>query len=337
MKSSRRKFIRRTGQYALGMGLMGSFGASLVGCNNKANNDAAQQVMQEAAQATGELFFKISLAQWSLHRALGRRGDAPTMDNLDFAAKAKSFGIDAVEYVSQFFADKADDEAYLGEMNKRAADNGVKNLLIMIDGEGGLGDVDDAKRKEAVEKHHKWVRAAKTLGCHSIRVNAYGEGTADEVSKAAIDGLGQLATFAKDFDINIIVENHGGYSSNGDWMANVISQVGMGNCGMLPDFGNFCIKRDPEDPYEKPCLEEFDRYKGVELFMPTAKAVSAKSHDFDEEGNEIHTDYRKMLKIVKDAGYTGYVGIEYEGSKVGEEEGIKLTKALLEKVGAELS
>lgn len=335
MKSSRRKFIRRTGQYALGMGLMGSFGASLVGCNNKANNDAAQQVLQEAA--TGELFFKISLAQWSLHRALGRRGDAATMDNLDFAAKAKSFGIEAVEYVSQFFADKADDAAYLAEMNKRAADNGVKNLLIMIDGEGGLGDVDDAKRTEAIENHHKWVRAAKTLGCHSIRVNAYGEGTADEVSKAAIDGLGQLSTFAKDFGINIIVENHGGYSSNGDWMANVINQVGMENCGMLPDFGNFCIKRDPENPYEKPCLEEFDRYKGVELFMPTAKAVSAKSHDFDENGNEIHTDFKKMLKIVKDAGYTGYVGIEYEGSKVSEEEGIKLTKALLEKAGAELS
>lgn len=338
MKSSRRKFIRRSGKYALGMGVLGAFGASFVGCNNtKEANDAAAQAIQEGG-STGELFFKISLAQWSLHRALGERSDKATMDNLDFAAKAKNdFGIEAVEYVSRFFEKKAEDKDYLAEMNKRANDNGVKNLLIMIDGEGGLGDLDDAKRTEAIENHYKWVSAAKTLGCHSIRVNAYGEGTAEEVSKAAIDGLGRLSTYAKDHDLNIIVENHGGYSSDGDWMANVIAQVGMENCGMLPDFGNFCIERKDPASWEAGCAKEFDRYKGVELFMPTAKAVSAKSHDFDKDGNEIHTDFKKMLKIVKDAGYTGYVGIEYEGSEVGEAEGIKLTKALLEKAGAELS
>lgn len=270
---------------------------------------------------------------------MGIRKDIPaTMDNLDFAAKAKSLGIEAIEYVSQFFKDKAEDQAYLKEMIKRADDNGVKSLLIMIDGEGGLGSLKKDERKTAVENHYKWVTAAKTLGCHSIRVNAYGEGSAEEVAKAAVDGLGSLATFAKDHDINIIVENHGGYSSNGEWMANVIDQVNMENVGMLPDFGNFCMKWDDAQNWQdRKCLEEYDRYKGVKLFMKTAKAVSAKSHDFDEAGNETRTDYMKMMKIVKDAGYTDYVGIEYEGQKLSEEEGVKATKALLEKVGKALS
>ncbi|MEL6256828.1 MAG: TIM barrel protein, partial [Bacteroidota bacterium] len=225
----------------------------------------------------------------------------------------------------------AKDEAYLGDLKTRCSDNGVTPLIIMIDGEGGLGGTDDAKRKEAVENHYKWVEAAKFLGCHSIRVNAYGEGTADDVKAAAINGLGSVATFAKDMDINVIVENHGGYSSNGTWLSDVMSQIGMDNCGTLPDFGNFCIKRG-----ENGCEDEYDRYQGVLELMPFAKAVSAKSHDFNDAGDEINTDYMKMMKIVKDAGYTGWVGVEYEGSDLDEYAGIKATKALLEKVGKAL-
>lgn len=270
-----------------------------------------------------EAKFEISLAEWSLHKTLFDK----KMDNLDFAMTAKKeFGISAIEYVNQFFKDKASDAKYLAELNKRAADNGVKQLLIMIDGEGQLGDPDTAKRKTAVENHHKWAEAAKTLGCHSIRVNAGSSGSYEEQMKQAADGLRSLSEFAAKLDLNVIVENHGGLSSNGEWLAGVMKIVNLKNCGTLPDFGNFRIKDG----------EIYDRYKGVTELMPFAKAVSAKSHDFDEKGNEIHTDYFKMMKIVLDAGYHGFVGIEYEGSKIDEFAGIKATKALLERVRAEL-
>ncbi|MEZ4888274.1 MAG: sugar phosphate isomerase/epimerase family protein [Chitinophagales bacterium] len=338
MKQTRRIFIKKTGQVVAGLGLVS--GIPLISSCGSPSANVDQELEKGAEKevekaSTGELFFKISLAQWSLNKSLF----AGEMDNLDFAAKAKNdFGIEAVEYVNQFFKDKAEDQTYLAEMKKRAADNGVKSLLIMIDGEGGLGDTDDAKRKQAVENHYKWVEAAKFLGCHSIRVNAYGEGTAADVAKAAVDGLGSLAEFAAKSGMNVIVENHGGYSSNGMWLTNVMNEIHRTNCGTLPDFGNFCLKQTQEENWQdRKCLDEYDRYKGVREMMPLAKAVSAKTHDFDENGNETHTDYKKMMQIVKDAGYTGYVGVEYEGREMPAEDGIRATKALLERVGKELS
>ena len=273
--------------------------------------------------------FEISLAQWSLHNALNKK----EISNLDFAPMAKNeFGISAVEYVNGFFKDKAKDQFYLKQMNTIAADNGVKNVLVMIDGEGHLGATNTGERMKAIENHYKWVEAAKTLGCHSIRVNAAGKGTAAEVQKAAIDGLTSLSTFAEDYDMNIIVENHGGYSSDGNWLNGVISAVNLHNCGTLPDFGNFCIEKQKGN-----CVDEYDRYQGLKDLIPFAKGVSAKSHDFDAEGNEIHTDFRKMLTIVKESNFSGYIGVEYEGSKLSEIEGIKATKRLLEKVREELA
>ena len=266
-------------------------------------------------------FFEISLAEWSFHRALS----AKKMTNLDFPAIAKKqFGISVVEYVNQFFKDKAEDTAYLSELLKRCSDNGIKNHLIMIDGEGGLGETDKAKRNQAVENHYKWVDAAKYLGCTTIRVNAYGIGDREEVQKSAIEGLSKLGEYGEKENINVIVENHGGYSSDGQWISTVMKKVDKKNVGTLPDFGNFCIKREKDK-----CLEEYDRYKGVKEMMPFAKGVSAKTYDFDEKGNCVETDYVKMMKIVKDAGFKGYVGIEYEGNKISEEEGIKKTKELL--------
>ncbi|GAA4409527.1 sugar phosphate isomerase/epimerase [Nibrella viscosa] len=278
-----------------------------------------------AETAKKKMFFEISLAEWSLHKALF----AKKIDNLDFPAIAKKeFGIDIVEYVNQFFKDKAKDATYLKDLLTRSKDNGVRNHLIMIDGEGGLGDTDEKKRLQAVENHYKWVEAAKTLGCKTIRVNAYGQGTAEDVSKAAIDGLGRLSEFAQPYGINVIVENHGGYSSNGQWLANVMKQVNKKNCGTLPDLGNFCITRNATG-----CAEEYDRYKGVQEMLPYAKGISAKTHDFDEAGNDTQIDYNRMLKMIKDFGFKGIVGIEYEGSKLDEYEGIRKTKALLDRVG----
>ncbi len=325
---NKRTFIRKLAGSSAGVALMPTVPAIFTACNTPAKKE--ESTTEKQAIAVAPWHFEISLAQWSLHRTI-RAGD---LDNLDFAATTKQeFGISAVEYVNQFFKDKARDQTYLAEMKQRADDAGVKSLLIMIDGEGHLGDTDEAERVKAVENHYPWLEAAKFLGCHSIRVNAAGNGTTEEVSAAAVDGLGRLATLASDYNLNVIVENHGGYSSSGQWLSGVMAEVNMDNCGTLPDFGNFCIQRDES----RTCVEEYDRYKGVKELMTWAKAVSAKSHDFDEQGNEVHTDYLKMMEIVKDAGYKGYVGIEYEGKQLGEMEGIKATKALLEKVRTELT
>ena len=269
------------------------------------------------------MVFKISLAEWSLHRAL----QSKEIDHLDFYSVAKKeFDISAVEYVNTFFFNKARDATYLKEMKTRADDLSVKSLLIMCDNEGNLGDPDDSKRKTAVENHYKWAEAAKFLGCHSIRVNARSEGSYDEQIELAADGLRRLAEFGDSIGINTIVENHGGLSSNGKWLSAVMEKVDHPRMGTLPDFGNFRL--DDEEWY--------DRYQGVRELMPYAKAVSAKSHEFDSDGNEINTDYYKMIKIVLDAGYNSYVGIEYEGTAHSEMEGIRLTLELLKKVRASI-
>ncbi len=316
--NSRRKFLENSGKSALGL-------AFAPGIIYRSTNRINMETNQSRA-----LFFKLSLAQWSFHKAL----KAGEMDNLDFAAKAQKLGFAGIEYVNSFFKRKAKKTSYLNEMITRAEDNGVETLLIMVDGEGGLGETSTRKRLKAVENHYKWVEAAKHLGCHSIRVNAYGVGSASDVAAAAVDGLGRLTDFAAPMGINIIVENHGGYSSNGKWLADVMKKINHPGCGTLPDFGNFCIERsEPDKEGNQVCLEEYDRYIGVKELMPYAKAVSAKSNDFDTKGNEMYTDYYKMMKIVKDAGYTGYVGVEYEGKILSEEEGVVATRKLLEKVG----
>ena len=268
--------------------------------------------------------FQISLAEWSLHRTIRSK----KIDHLDFFDITKNkFGLSAVEYVNVFFFDKANDSGYLNEMKIRADDLGIKSLLIMCDSEGDLGDPDPKQRTKAIENHYKWVDAAKFLGCHSIRVNARSTGSYDEQMKLATDGLQRLTKFAKDLGINIIVENHGGLSSNGTWLSKVIQDIDHPMCGTLPDFGNFKIEDNTW----------YDRYKGISELMPFAKGVSAKSNSFDHKGNETQTDYYKMIKIVLDSGYDGYIGIEYEGNELGEMEGILATKELLERVGVSLA
>lgn len=274
--------------------------------------------------------FSISLAQWSLHKMLY----AGELSNLEFPAYAKdSCGIDAIEFVNAFFKDKARDETYLAELKTRADDAGVQCLLIMCDGEGNLGDPDGAKRAEAAQNHVKWLEAAKYLGCHAIRVNAASAGSFEEQQKLAADGLRRLCELAEPFGLSVLVENHGGLSSHGAWLAGVMRMVDHELVGTLPDFGNFCMdwsRQDEADAW-------YDRYQGVTELMPFAKAVSAKSYEFDEAGNEVRTDYRRMMTIVADAGYTGYVGIEWEGGGISELEGVLKTKRLLETIREEMS
>ncbi|MFO0941954.1 MAG: sugar phosphate isomerase/epimerase family protein [Pirellulales bacterium] len=277
-------------------------------------------------------FFEISLAQWSLNRQFFGREGVKKLDPMDFATIAKKeCGINAIEYVNQFYKDVVKKADYLADLKKRADGEGVKGLLIMCDGEGNLGDPDTKRRLTAVRNHVKWLEWAKELGCHSIRVNAASDGKLSfaEQQKLAADGLRRLCEIGDTFDLNVIVENHGGLSSHGGWLRGVMEMVDHPRVGTLPDFGNFHIKRG-EDGLE------YDRYLGTYELMPFAKGVSAKSHDFDAEGNEKHTNYRRMLKIVKDAGFKGYIGIEFEGA--GDSfEGIKATKTLLEKLRTELS
>jgi len=282
-----------------------------------------------------KLFFEIGLAQWSFNRTI-KSGE---LDNLDFVKVAKKkFDINVVEYVNQFFFNKAKDKTYLKEMLKRSDDLGVKNYLIMIDDEGYLGDANKQKRLLAIENHKKWVEAANVLGCDHIRVNAQGFGSEKEVAKNATESLSALGQFSKPFNIGIIVENHGGYSSNAKWLVDVIKNSEQSNVGTLPDFGNFCVRSKADELSDwgsssEGCEYEYDRYLGVEEMMPYARSVSAKSYEFDNDGNSIEIDYYKMLKIVKDFGYKGYISIEYEGKNHSEYEGILLTKKLLEKAG----
>ena len=250
--------------------------------------------------------FKISLAEWSLVGPL-RDGD---LDHLEFAETARSYGIEGLEYVNQFFMDRAEDMAYLKKMKDRADSEGVESLILMCDRIGALGDPDSKARTAAVEGHYPWVEAAKFLGCHSIRVNARSEGSYEEQQKLAADGLRRLTEFAAERDVNVIVENHGGYSSDAEWLVGVMERVDHPRCGTLPDFGNFEIE-DGEEYY--------DSYQGVKELMPYAKGVSAKRHGYDFDGTRYEIDVPKMLRIVLDSGYRGYVGIEYSGY-----EGIQL-------------
>lgn len=328
---SRRDFMRTTGYLTAGMAFV------LSGCGLESKTDP---------------LFKISLAEWSLHRHMrgnnyaGQRKGLNTAErrsilrytpedllqgdltNLDFATTARrEFDIGAIEYVNIFFFGKARDQKYLSELKSRADGEGVKSLLIMCDLEGALGDPDPALRTLAVESHHKWVEAAAFLGCHSIRVNAQSAGAWVEQRKLAVDGLSRLSDYADKYNINVLVENHGGISSNGQWLSSVMKEANHPRLGTLPDFGNFKIND----------TERYDNYKGVEELVPFAKAVSGKSYDFDDKGNETTLDYNRLLSIVTKAGYKGYVGIEYEGKRLSEFDGIRATKALLERVRADLS
>tara|TARA_Y100001933_G_scaffold197414_1_gene198086 strand:+ start:979 stop:1866 length:888 start_codon:yes stop_codon:yes gene_type:complete len=276
----------------------------------------------EEKMVSSDPLFRISLAQWSLHRTI-RAGD---LDPMEFAAcSTGTFGISGLEYVNSFYRERRDDASLPSELKQRATDNGATSLLIMVDGEGRLGAPDEDERADAVDRHHRWMRIAKTIGCHSIRVNANSEGTPDEQIARCALGMERLLRHADELELNVLIENHGGHSSNGAWLSTLMRTVDHPRFGTLPDFGNFVLDWDT--------MEMYDRYKGVTELMPFAKAVSAKSNDFDEEGNETSTDFERMLKIVLDTGYRGWIGVEYEGGNLSEADGIVRTRELLMKHG----
>ncbi|MEM9141899.1 MAG: sugar phosphate isomerase/epimerase family protein [Bacteroidota bacterium] len=325
----RRHFVQQGSQAGLALSLVG-----LAACKQKKTKEP-QKVEKDMNEEEVPPFFKLSLAQWSIHRMIREDG----LDPYRFAELAKKWGFTGIEYVNQLYnkeleAAKYSDSAmanFVDKCNAEAKRNGLQNVLIMIDGEGGMAVPKAADRKQTVENHYKWVEAAQAMGCGAIRVNLYGSDDPKIWKEASVDSLTQLSTYAKDKNINVVVENHGGLSSNGAMVADVMKTVNLPNCGTLPDFGNFCITRG-----DSGCADMYDIYKGVTEMMPYAKAVSAKSHDFDAQGNETEIDYAKMLQIVKEAGYAGFIGVEYEGGGLSEEAGILATKELMLKAAKTL-
>ncbi|AWI25602.1 sugar phosphate isomerase/epimerase family protein [Flavobacterium pallidum] len=322
---NRRHFLKSATQFAMA-----------VSAANLIYNEATDFLL-----TTEKPFFKLSLAQWSLHRAISEN---KTLNPLDFAVKAKSLGFEGLEYVSALYSLENSNEnktaaALAKELKLRSIDNGISNVLIMVDGEGELAALEKKDRDQAIDKHKKWIDAAAELECHSIRVNLFGEGAENDFKtwkETAVDGLGRLAEFAAGSKMNVIVENHGGLSSDIAKLTAVFKEINMKNCGALPDFGNFCVRRRDGDRWASPCVETYDKYKGVAEMMPFAKGVSAKSYDFDADGNETTIDYLNMLQIVKSAGYKGFIGVEYEGNRLNEIDGILATKKLLLDTAAKL-
>ena len=273
----------------------------------------------------------ISLAQWSLHKMIKIN---KTLNPIDFAQKSKELGFDAIEYVSTLYR-PALEKMTISKLTKELITNSksydLKNLLVMVDDEGNLSSSNSNEISQSIEKHKKWIEMAYELGCHSVRVNLDGEQDLDKWKENSVKGLTLLSEFSQSSNINIIVENHGSHSSNGKALSGVIENVNLENCGTLPDFGNFCIKRENNNLYSGPCEIEYDKYQGMRDLMPYAKAVSAKSYDFDEFGNETTIDFKKMMDIIKEFNYQGFLGIEYEGNMLSEIEGIDLTKNLIQK------
>ena len=277
--------------------------------------------------------YKISLAQWSLNGSIARGIISP----LDFAKKAREFKIDAIEHVNTLYSvhsnylSKNSMKNLSKDLNQRANDNGVKNLLIMISQEGELASNNKKSRARAIDKHKAWIDVANEIGCESVRVDLRGSNSFNQWKQNSIISLNSLCEYSP--NLNITVENHGGFSSNGKYLADVMKSITLDNCGTLPDFGNFCINGSPNpENLEKNCSVWYDRYKGVNDLMPFAKALSAKSYDFLDNGDEKYIDYYKMMNIVNNHPYEGYIGIEYEGNRLSEDEGILATKKLLEKI-----
>lgn len=270
---------------------------------------------------------KLVLAQWSFNKELF----AGQMNTFDFIREAKEMGFSGVEFVNQFFMDKIEDEAYLDSLRATSEKIGIKNTLLMIDRAGNLGASDEKEREAAVLEHKKWMLAAAHLGCPNIRVNAHGDGSSEEVFEACKSSIAKLLTWGKQRKVGVIIENHGGYSSDGDWLYRLIQELEPYGVASLADFDNWCIERENGELWGAPCVKEYDRYKGMQQLLPSAKSVSVKAFEFDANGLPVKSDFSRMFRLIRDSGYDGYLAVEFEGHGIDAKEGILKTKALAER------
>lgn len=311
----------------------------LISCKNDAKKEEEKTPKEEPKEemVTKNDNFKHSLAQWSLHEPFQNE----SLDPMDFADIAKDLGFTGLEYVTQLYPQIIEATGkpnyqevimqHADEWLKRSQSAGMDNVLIMVDHAGELADPDPAKRAEAIENHKYWMDAAERIGAHSVRANLFGELDPVKWHEISVASLKELGAYGKAKGVNVIIENHGGWSSDGAKLAAIMKEVNMDHVGTLPDFGNFCVAREGGERWGAPCVEEYDMYKGTMELMPYAKGVSAKSYNFDENGNETKIDYGRMFEIIQEAGFKGYVGTEYEGPLEDPKEGVRLTKALIEK------
>jgi sugar phosphate isomerase/epimerase len=322
----RRKFIKST------------FIAGISALSLSKTNSAIASIIKDLE--SNDPFFKLSLAQWSIHRMIKNDGFDPFL----FANIAGDMGFAGLEYVNALYFDYLKGfssqtdamKSFIKKSLDQSKRNKLENVLIMIDGEGNLAESQKEKRISAVNNHHKWIEAASALSCKSVRVNLRGSNKPEEWKENSMASLISLSEYAKKYNLNVIVENHGNLSSNAKLLTEVIRGTAMDNCGTLPDFGNFCYTRDNNLPKGEDCIDGYDKYLGVSEMLPFAKGVSAKTYDFDNEGNETTIDYKRMLQMVEKSGYKGFIGVEYEGDRLSEKEGILATKKLLLKLGSEV-
>ena len=286
----------------------------------------------EATEESKPLDIQFSLAQWSYNRDLF----AGEMNNFDFIRKAKEHGFDGVEYVNQFFMDKADNKPFLDSLKRISKKHQIQNVMIMIDREGDLGDPDEEKRKEAIANHKKWIDAAAYIDCINIRINAHGEGPEDKVLASCVESIEELANYGQEKAVHILIENHGGYSNDAEWLVNLYKEIDHTNISLLADFDNWCIEREDGKLWGSPCIKEYDRQKGMKEILPYSNGISIKSFEFDKNGFETKMDYPALFKIMKESGYDSYFAIEYEGHNLDSDVGIKKTKALAEKMIKEI-
>ncbi|WP_417443130.1 sugar phosphate isomerase/epimerase family protein [Joostella sp.] len=331
----RRKFITNSSKAGLAISFLGMYAC-------KETSSEKKELKQNTP--VFEPFFKLSLAQWSLHKMIREE----KLNPMDFAKKAKELGFEGLEYVNQLYNKEIEKRGNnnkaiisLAEDLKKISDKeGMLNQIMMVDLQGEenlLSTADEKLRKQAVENHKIWIDATAILECHSMRINLFGSNDEKIWKEKSVASLNELSEYASEKNVNVIVENHGALSSNGALMAEVMKTVNRDNCGTLPDFGNFCVRREDDKLWDAPCIDQYDIYKGVEELMPFAKGISAKTFNFDENGDETTIDFYRMMKIIKDAGFKGFVGVEYEGDTLSEEKGIIASKALLLKVAKKLS
>ncbi len=297
---------------------------SLISCETRSDKS---KPYSEQPSITLHEYPKYSLAQWTFHKQLF----SGEMNTIDFIDTAAHLGFEGIEYVNQFFKNQAHDQDLIDAINASTARHGIRSLLIMVDGEGDLGNPNLSDRKQAIANHKKWVDMAYKLGCHSIRVNAYGTGDRDSVWQQCKTSIIDLADYASSKKINILIENHGGYSSDATWLKSLIIATQRDNVGSLPDLDNWCTRRDNGKLWGGNCIDRYDAYAGMMELLPHAHAISIKSKAFLPDGEEKTIDYPRIIPKIKASGYSGYLGVEYEGTDLSPVDGAVMTRALVEK------
>jgi len=338
MYSTRREFIENSIKSSIGLSLAATLPSSLF--------------LYSCKPEKKEFNLKISLQVYSFAPLMM----AGKFDLKDFPEMVRNtYQLDGAEYWSIAFTGRENNEAFLKELKQKSDDNGVNNTIILVDDiniltmESGpsLASLSSEERSRAIDFHKIWVDTAAKIDCHSIRINLKSnDGTAEEVQEVCSESISKLIEYSSQSNISVVLENHGGLTGNGKWLSGLIKNINNEFVGSLPDFGdfNFCQTRGDLNfaNVDRECEMKYDKYLGVEELIPYAKGISAKSHDFDKNGSETKTDYKRMMEIIKNSDFSGYISIEYEGamlsmllnrdSYLSSHDGILATKSLLEKL-----